>query len=56
MREYDMRSDAPLAPIMDLLRSVDRYGNYCTHGRLPAPMPRLRVAPAGPTVCTRFDR
>ena len=48
MREYDMPSDAPLAPIMDVLRSVDRYGNYCTHGRLPAPMPRLRVAPAGP--------
>ena len=48
MLEYDMASDAPLAPLMDLLRSVDRYGDYCTHGRLRAPMPRLEVDPAGP--------
>ena len=48
MRHYDLASDSPLAPVMDLLRSVDRSGSYCTHGRLLVPMPRLVVDPAGP--------
>ena len=48
MRHYDLAPDSPLAPVMDLLRSVDRPGSYCTHGRLLVPMPRLEVAPAGP--------
>ena len=47
MREFDLASDSPLAPLMDLLRSVDRPGDYCTHGRLLVPMPRLEVRPAG---------
>ncbi len=48
MRHYDLASDSPLAPVMDLLRSVDRSGSYCTHGRLLVPMPHLVVDPAGP--------
>ena len=31
----------------ELLRLVDRPGDYCTHGRLFAPLPRLEVAGAG---------
>ena len=31
----------------ELLRLVDRPGDYCTHGRLFAPLPRLQVAGAG---------
>ena len=30
-----------------LLRSIDRPGDYCTHGRLFAPMPRLEVEGVG---------
>ena len=30
-----------------LLESIDRPGEYCTHGRLFAPLPRLEVAGAG---------
>ena len=33
--------------IEKLLRSVDRPGDFCVHGRLFAPMPRLRVKGAG---------
>ena len=31
-----------------LLRSVDRPGDFCAHGRLFVPMPRLEVDGAGP--------
>ena len=30
-----------------LLLSIDRPGDFCTHGRLFAPMPRLEVEGAG---------
>ena len=30
-----------------MLESIDRPGEYCTHGRLFAPLPRLQVAGAG---------
>ena len=33
--------------IEKLLRSVDRPGDFCTHGRLLVPMPRLEVRGAG---------
>ena len=33
--------------IEKLLRSIDRPGDFCVHGRLFAPMPRLRVKGAG---------
>ncbi len=33
--------------IEKLLQSVDRPGDFCTHGRLLAPMPRLEVQGAG---------
>ena len=48
MSEYDLASDSRFAPLMDLLRSVDRPGDYCTHGRLLVPMPRMEVDPTGP--------
>ncbi len=31
----------------ELLQSIDRPGEYCTHGRLAVPLPRLEVAGAG---------
>ena len=47
MRDYDLAPDSRFAPLQDLLRSVDRSGDYCTHGRLQVPMPRLESDPAG---------
>ena len=35
------------AALEKLLRSIDRPGDYCAHGRLFAPMPRLEVDGAG---------
>ena len=35
------------ATLEDLLRSVDRPGDFCVHGRLYAPMPTLEVAGGG---------
>ena len=35
------------AALEKLLRSVDRPGDFCTHGRLYAPMPRLEVDGVG---------
>ncbi len=35
------------AAIEDLLRSVDRPGDFCVHGRLHAPMPTLEVEGVG---------
>ena len=35
------------APLTELLRSVDRPGDYCTHGRLFLPMPTVDVAGVG---------
>ena len=47
MQYYELTSDSRFSPVQDLLRSVDRPGDYCTHGRLLTPMPRLEVDPAG---------
>ena len=35
------------ASIEDLLRPIDRPGDFCVHGKLYAPMPRLEVEGAG---------
>ena len=35
------------AALEDVLRSVDRPGDFCVHGRLYAPMPTLEVAGGG---------
>ncbi len=39
--------DERLAALAGLIGSVDRPGDYCAHGRLLAPMPRLVAADAG---------
>ena len=36
------------APLTELLRSVDRPGDFCTHGRRFLPMPTLNVEGVGP--------
>ena len=35
------------AALEELLQSIDRPGDFCAHGRLFAPMPRLEVDGAG---------
>ena len=42
-----MAFDERLAALAGLIGSVDRPGDYCAHGRLLAPMPRLAAADAG---------
>ena len=39
--------DERLTALAELIGSVDRPGDYCVHGRLFAPMPRVEVADAG---------
>ena len=39
--------DERLRPLADLIGSVTRPGDYCTHGRLFAPMPRVEAGEAG---------
>ena len=39
--------DERLAALADLIGSIDRPGDYCVHGRLFAPMPRVELADAG---------
>lgn len=43
----ELEFDERLAPLADLIGSITRPGDYCVHGRLLAPMPRLEVASAG---------
>ena len=42
-----MEQDRIENAIEKLLQSVDRPGDFCSHGRLFAPMPRLEVKGAG---------
>ena len=41
--EFDER----LAALSGLIGSVTRHGDYCVHGRLFAPMPRIEAGTAG---------
>ena len=41
--EFDDR----LAPLADLIQSIDRPGDYCTHGIRHVPMPRIEVGTTG---------
>ena len=43
----DIEYGAGHAQLEELLRSIDRPGDFCAHGRLFAPMPRLEVEGAG---------
>ena len=43
----DIEYGAGHARLEELLRSIDRPGDFCAHGRLFAPMPRLEVEGAG---------
>ena len=43
----DVEYGAGHARLEELLRSIDRSGDFCAHGRLFAPMPRLEVEGAG---------
>ena len=53
MERYVPRGAAPLTfderlrPLADLIGSVTRPGDYCDHGRLFAPMPRVEAGAAG---------
>ncbi len=39
----ESKHNARLDPLADLIDSVDRPGDYCAHGQVLAPMPRIRV-------------
>ncbi len=43
------KTDPRLGPLATLIHSIDRPGEYCTHGRFLAPMPRIRIG-AGDTL------
>ncbi len=47
MGVLDVEYGAGHARLEELLRSIDRPGDFCAHGRLFAPMPRLEVEGAG---------
>jgi hypothetical protein len=44
---FDIEYGSDNGPLEELLLSVDRPGDFCTHGRLFAPMPRLEVDDVG---------
>ena len=46
-RQDGVAQDGIENAIEKLLASVDRPGDFCAHGRLLAPMPRLEVEGAG---------
>ena len=43
MRSLRIAYNERQEPLEVLLRTVDRPGDYCMHGRLLAPMPRVEV-------------
>ena len=47
MGTFDIDYAGNHAALEQLLQSVDRPGDFCTHGRLFAPMPRLEVKNVG---------
>ena len=47
MAIFDIEYGSDNGPLEELLLSVDRPGDFCTHGRLFAPMPRLEVDDVG---------
>ena len=47
MPNVDVEYHPGQSALEGLLQSIDRPGEYCTHGRLFAPLPRLEVAGAG---------
>ena len=47
MADVDVAYNEDQAPLEALLRSIDRPGDYCTHGRLFVPMPQIEVEGAG---------
>ena len=47
MSAPDVEYAAGHARLETLLRSIDRPGDFCAHGRLLAPMPRLEVEGVG---------
>ena len=47
MSAPDVEYAAGHARLESLLRSIDRPGDFCAHGRLLAPMPRLEVEGIG---------
>ncbi len=47
MAIFDIEYGSDNGPLEELLLSVDRPGDFCTHGRLFAPMPRLEVDGVG---------
>ena len=47
MPNFDVEYHPAQSALEGLIESIDRPGEYCTHGRLFAPLPRLEVAGAG---------
>ncbi|MDE0227476.1 MAG: 2OG-Fe(II) oxygenase [Spirochaetaceae bacterium] len=47
MPNFDVAYHPAQSALEALIESIDRPGEYCTHGRLFAPLPRLEVAGAG---------
>ena len=47
MPNFDVAYHPAQSALEGLLESIDRPGEYCTHGRLFVPLPRLEVAGAG---------
>ncbi|MXX07497.1 MAG: 2OG-Fe(II) oxygenase [Gammaproteobacteria bacterium] len=47
MTDFDIDYASGRRPLERLLESVDRPGDYCVHGRLTVPMPRLEVDAVG---------
>ena len=47
MPDFDVAYYPAQSALEGLIESIDRPGEYCTHGRLFAPLPRLEVAGAG---------
>ena len=47
MSNFEVEYHPAQSALEGLLASIDRPGEYCTHGRLFAPLPRLEVAGAG---------
>ena len=47
MPDFEIEYHPAQSDLEGMLASIDRPGEYCTHGRLFAPLPRLEVAGAG---------
>ncbi len=42
--QEESKLDVRLGPLADLISSVDRPGDYCAHGQVLAPMPRIQLS------------